>query len=139
MIWKYQNLVQNLYWHYSLRCMFTLFIISLNFQCHTFFYKNMNFLKPLHVLNFEDFKPKNVLKMILFSVLYEYFGAISLEIVCFEFRKAKPYLFLVAHCLNLCRDKILSWASPKSSFFITWWIFSIHTTFFMRMWWSNDT
>ena len=131
----------------SSKSLLTLFITVYVHFIHNFtkfsmphvFYKNMNFLKPLHVLNFEDFKPKNVLKMILFSVLYEYFGAISLEIVCFEFRKAKPYLFLVAHCLNLCRDKILSWASPKSSFFITWWIFSIHTTFFMRMWWSNNT
>ena len=41
-----------------------------------FFYKNI-FLKSLDVLNFLDFKPKDVLKMFLFSVHFEFFGAIS--------------------------------------------------------------
>ena len=34
-------------------------------------------MKPSDLLNFLDFKPKIVLKMLLFSVLFEYFGAIS--------------------------------------------------------------
>ena len=71
---------------FSSVCTFSIqfFLYSIKFSSfavHVFFYKNIeNFWSLWDVLNFLDFKPKNVLKLFLFLAFSWYFGWNFLEI-----------------------------------------------------------
>ena len=72
-------------WHFVLSWFLTSQPIKGQSALHFFFIK---FLKLSDVFNLLDFKPKDVLKIFSFSVLFEYYGVNFKEIARFEISKA---------------------------------------------------